>query len=482
MSINVTAASVKHEFAQGVEFKERIGLFETVAANENFFVGKQWEGVNAGGLPTPVFNFIKRVVLFTVASITGTSTKVHASPMGKSSERVAETVNTELDRLFETNNIDNLIRDLLRNAAVDGDGALFTFWDPENGVRTEVVSNTNVFFGNVNERDVERQPYIIIATREMTQTVRERLRRIGGDADGLRSDTDERGARDANLDDGDKSTVLLRMWRDDATGTIRCAETVGDAMLRRPWDTKLRRYPLVWLPWDYVQDCYHGQAMVSGLLPNQIFINKLFAMSMISLMTTAYPKIVYDRTRVARWDNRVGAAIPVTGGDVNGVAKIVEPAQISPQVSLFIDKAISYTQTFLGATPAALGDVRPDNTSAIIALQRASTVPNELTRFSLYRATEDLARVYLEFMRVCYGVRETDGGEFDFATLKDAQMTLKLDVGASSYWSEIASMQTLDNLFARGAIGLKEYLERVPEGIIPDKSALIEQMGIKMSD
>ena len=72
-------------------------------------------------------------------------------------------------------------------------------------------------------------------------------------------------------------------------------------------------------------------------------------------MTTAYPKVVYDRTRVERWDNRVGAAIGVNGGDVSGVAKIIDPAQISPQISQFIELAIRYTQNFMGATDTALG-------------------------------------------------------------------------------------------------------------------------------
>ena len=34
-------------------------------------------------------------------------------------------------------------------------------------------------------------------------------------------------------------------------------------------------FPIVWLNWDYVPDCYHGQALITGLIPNQIFINNL---------------------------------------------------------------------------------------------------------------------------------------------------------------------------------------------------------------
>ncbi|MDR3309850.1 MAG: hypothetical protein LBS90_00680 [Oscillospiraceae bacterium] len=471
MSNKVTEKSVWGEYESGLAFKEGIGLFDTVRNNENFFIGKQWEGVESGGLPTPVFNFLKRVVLHTIAGIASARTKAFAAY--QDTGETASEVNAEFDRIFETNGTDALLREMLRNAAVDGDGALFTYWDAERGVTTEVVENTRVFFGNVNERRADRQPYIIISSREQTEKVRRKLRAArSAEPDALRSEPDERGVLPPELDAGDKVTVLLRMWRDETAGTVWCCETVRGAVLREPWDTGLSRYPLVWLPWDAVHDSFHGQALVSGLIPNQIFVNKLFAMSMISLMTTAYPKIVYDRTRVAKWDNRVGAAIPVAGGDVSGVAKIIDPAHISPQIAQFIDKAISYTQTFLGATPAALGDVRPDNTSAIIALQKASSVPNELTRQSLYAAVEELARIYADFMSAYYGVRRG----FDFTKLRESGLSLKLDAGASSYWSEIASMNTVDNLFARGAITLEEYLERVPDGYIPGKAEILERL------
>ena len=55
-------------------------------------------------------------------------------------------------------------------------------------------------------------------------------------------------------------------------------------------------------------------------------------------------------------------------------------------------------------------------------------------------------------------------------------MTLKLDVGASSYYSEIAAMQTLDNLLSGGHITALQYLERIPDGYVPARRALINEM------
>ena len=251
--------------------------------------------------------------------------------------------------------------------------------------------------------------------------------------------------------------------------------------------------------WDYVQNCYHGQAAVTGLIPNQIFVNKIFAMTMISLMTTAYPKVVYDRTRIGKWDSRVGAAIGVNGGDVTNVAKAIDPAVISPQVSQFIELAISLTKEFMGATDAALGDTRPDNTSAIIALQKASSVPMELTKQELFQCIEDLGNIWLDLMRTYYGARfvEVSPSEaeqqamasigltqamgskpvlFDFSVLERIPLSLKLDVGGSAYWSEIAQMNTLDNLLMQGQISVIDYLERVPNGYISNQQELIQTL------
>ena len=63
--------------------------------------------------------------------------------------------------------------------------------------------------------------------------------------------------------------------------------------------------------------------------------------------------------------------------------------------------------------------------------------------------------------------------EFDFGVLRDVPCSIDLDAGASSYWSEIANMQTLDNLLMQGKIPTSEYLRRLPNGQITDREQLI---------
>lgn len=498
------------QFQKGLDFNSRIDLNDNVETSENFFIGRQWEGVQANGLPTPVFNFLKRIVLHQVANITSDNITMNAKPLAaapndQEMERIVSIVNEEFTALMEHNRIPNMTREYMRNAAVDGDGCTYTYWDPDavvskdirGTIRTTVIENTRVFFGNPNSRDVQAQPWIIISRRDFVKAVKKYARenKISEEnAELIRPDTDENNSLPESYVDN-RCTVLLKLWRDDETKTIWAAECTKDVVVREPWDLGIRLYPVTWLNWDYVQDSYHGQSLVTGLIPNQIFVNKCFAMSMISLMTTAYPKVVYDKTRISSWTSQVGAAIGVNGGDMNQVVKIVDPAQISPQISQFIESAVNYTQTFTGATSAALGDTRPDNTSAIIALQRAASIPSEITKQNLYQSVEDLGRIYLEFMAEYYGNRPVDvpaaqvvpelaqfAGvpsdqttlvDFDFSILKDIPMCMKLDVGASAYWSEIASVQTLDNLLMQGKIELVDYLERIPEGYISKRAELL---------
>ena len=511
-----TPELVYKRYDKGVSFNTQINLYDTVKENENFFIGKQWEGVESNGLPTPVFNFLKRVTLFQIATISSNNLSMQATPLNSTSryelgdlEQVTDVLNKQFAELFERNKIVTKVREFMRNAAVDGDGATYSWFDPDmetgqeakGGIVTEIIENTRIIFGNPNERNVQEQPYVIIPMRKQVEYVKNLAEKNGvrkDDIDSIKADSEAYDNKMDALTD-DRVSMYVYLYRDFETGTIHSYKCTQNVELEADKDTELKFYPITWMNWDYIQDCYHGQALISQLLPNQKFVNKAFAMAMISLMTTAYPKIVYDKTRIPKWDSRVGAAIGVNGGDMNSIAKIIDPAQIRPQIGQFIDLAVNYTQNFMGASDAALGDTRPDNTSAIIALQRASNAPLELVKLNMYESIEDLGRIYLDMMRVYYGTRyvqvkflskqemnnqplgmslqnEEFNKPFDFSILNEIPMSLKLDVGASSYWSEITTVQTLDNLLMQGKIELVDYLERIPEGYVSKKQELIDKL------
>ena len=101
--MKITPQSVEEEYQHGIDFNAGIDLYDTVQTNENFFVGKQWEGVKANGLPTPVFNFLKRVVLFSVSNVSTDNLKLHAKPLpssGRVPVRTLDLLSTLLNEQF----------------------------------------------------------------------------------------------------------------------------------------------------------------------------------------------------------------------------------------------------------------------------------------------------------------------------------------------------------------------------------------------
>lgn len=519
-----TCEEIIKKFDKCFAFNQQIGLYDTVKVNEDFFIGNQWEGVQSNGLPTPTFNMFKRVINFQVSTITSDNMAIRVTGMPSTSgytesqlERICEVINHQIAAIMERNKIVAKNREFLRNAAVTGDGCMHFYFDPtiENGqmvkgeIQAEVLDNLRVMFGNPNCRDVQRQPFIILSRRELVEDVKwriEDLKEMGredgetytkvSDPEDIQPDSEKfQNEYDSYTDD--KVTVLTYYFRNRETKTIWCIETTEKQIIREAYDTELSLYPLVWINWDYIRDCYHGQAMVTGLLSNQKFINKMFAMVGISQITMAFPKYVYDRTRIKNWSGDVGVAIGVNG-NVDNVAKVIEGAPVNPQIAQFLEMAFDKTHSLLGASDVAMGDSRPDNTSAIIALQRAANTPMELTKQQDYQCMEDACRIWIDMMAVNYGIRMVEvnmdmdkPGEqplgmqlptqtflepFDFSVLKNIQLSIKQDVGASSYWSEMANVQTLENLMMNDRIETVDFLERLPSGYLVKKQELIDKM------
>lgn len=384
-----TCEEILKKFENGYNFNQQIGLYDKVKVNEDFFIGNQWEGVESNGLPTPTYNMFKRVINFQVSTITSDNMAIQVVGMpsvsiytAKQLEKICEIINHQIAAIMERNKIVAKNREFLRNAAVTGDGCMHFYFDPtiENGqmvkgeIQAEVLDNLRVMFGNPNSRDVQKQPYIIISKRELVEDVQwriEGLKEMGredketytkANPDEIMADS-EKFQNDYDSYTDDKVTVLTYYFRNRETNTIWAIEATEKQIIREAYDTGYSLYPLIWINWDYIRDCYHGQAMVTGLLSNQKFINKMFALVGISLLTTAFPKYVYDRTKIRNWSGDVGSAIGVSG-NVNDVAKVIEGASVSPQIAQFIEMSFDKTHSLLGASDVAMGDSRPDNTSA----------------------------------------------------------------------------------------------------------------------
>lgn len=173
--------------------------------------------------------------------------------------------------------------------------------------------------------------------------------------------------------------------------------------------------------------------------------------------------------------------------DVAGAIRHVQPPIFQSQYFQNIGEMATSTLSDSGANDAALGNIRPDNATAIIQMREAALQPLQIYQNRFYDFIEQLARIWADFWINLYGSRMlrtvtkegTNYIPFDGDRYKNLVITARIDVGAATLWSEAVVISTLDNLLERQLINFSQYLDRMPAGIIPDVTGLKEDLQIQ---
>ncbi len=490
---------------KGREYNRQIGLYDTVNRNERFYRGDQWAGVEKSDLPTPVFNLFKRVINYFVSTIMSQKMSFHFSAEGMCLEnaqkrRVVDDACSLLTRYanyrYEKDKLDKLLTEGLLDAAITGDCFLYVYWDPSKKTAqgfkgdfvTCLVDSTQVFFGDVNSSCVEEQPYILLTGRELVTRLREEARESGASPEEVEKILPDEDVIEQSGDfgkrelAGTKASYVIKLYKKD--GTVRFRKSCRNTVISPERDTGLQLYPVVLMNWERVKNSYHGQAVATGLVDNQLYINKAFAMVMKHMMDVSFSKVMYNANLIDEWTGEIGEAVAVNGPVENAVLRM-EPGSMQAGFLEVIQMTMNVTKELMGATDAALGNVNPENTSAIIALQQTSAVPLELQRKALYSALEHLGMIWLDFMFHYYDSSrvmlfrekgELLGGTLPLEEMKNMIFSCTSQVGASSHWSELAQVATLDKLLSSRIIRFSQYLERLPDGYIGKKEELLDEV------
>jgi hypothetical protein len=510
-------------YKQGIDFKNRLNLFATTNRNERFYAGHHWDGADTG-LPQVRLNVTKRIVNWKVAQVMSDMLTMQFSAENSANYDPANPEKMEqlkgVARLFtdyskttwERLKQDALNEQGLLDAALSGDAVAYFYWDESinaghnvmGDIAEELIDNVCYFPGNTseprpNDKNGPLQPYIILSFRKLVKDVKEEARKNGlgeEEINRIVADNDtqyragDRARKEPNAE-GDLApcTVLLKMWVDK--GAIWARKSVQAVVIRKDWNTGLHRYPVAVMNWIPRKNSCHGEAEATELIPNNIAINKLMATMILWTMLNAYPKPVYDVSRIPSWSNDITKAIPVDG-DVTGAATYLYPQGLPASVQALFELLVQTTKDTAGANETALGDDSITRTAAgIIALQKASTIPLATHKRRFAQWIEDIGLIWLDYWLTKYNVPrlltverpspETGKDEpvqipFDGSQYSEAAFSLKIDVGASTQWSEVASIQTLDNLLEKQLITFKQYLERIYNGLIPDREGLIDEI------
>lgn len=518
-----------------IEYIEKQGIRRKNEKCIDFYEGYQWQNEAPEGMPQPQLNILKPTVDFKVATVLRSGMSINYSNMEYEDEEVAaftELISTKLNdfarKTWEQNNMDTHLWELCRSACVCGGSALYSYWDGDQ-VKVELKDNVEVLVADEQQTDIQKQKFVIIPYRRMVSEVREEAKANGVSADKIKSIVPDDEDLSKQLGDGKeeidyvseeygKTLVLLFMWKKDGVVWFRKATRHVDVL--KPTKSYQELYPVAYLPWNKKKGSFRGKGDVEEWIPNQVEINCTLARQAVSIMNYAFPKQVFDETRVDNPQDlaTVGTAISVRGG-VDDVLKAVAymPMQsMSPDVRNYINDLINQTQMFAGKDATA--DTKPDHASgtAILAVQDANALPLSMQTASVKKFVEDIGRVWWDIWQAtateeglkftyesvekmpkydAYG-NEMVGDDGQAATedatiwrmgliptamLERMKLTVKVDVSPQTTFSKYAVEQNLSSLLTAGIISFDEYVDALPDDSVMPKDKLekiVEQRAV----
>lgn len=497
--VEIKETEVWDLYRRSVNYCRRMSMYSDTDKNYNFYNGNHWEGLIVKGIEPVQYNFIKPIVKYKVGTINSNLWAINYSSENFENKefrsyaaKVCELLNKRAKRIWEKDNLDKKIRDVSKDSAINDEGIMYVYWNTEDEMPVnEVLNKNDVYYGNENDQEIQKQPYIIVKQRMAVSEAQEFARANGVSEENVRliigdKDNLEEAGRLAREEKDDMVTLVTKFYKKD--GTIHFAQATKYVDISEDKNTGYKYYPIAHMVWEEKKGSARGEGEVRHLIPNQLETNKTAMRRLITVKNTAYPQKVVNIEKIANPSalNEVGAIIKTKGGmTVDDVAKVfanIPPSQMSPDVKVLQEELIQSTRELAGAGDIATGDVDPESASgrAILAVQQAAQQPLVEQLGALKSFVEDIARIWLDMITVnaAEGINleeevtdPTTGEEYiqlirvDKVTLNELKASVKVDITPKGVFDKYAQEMSIENLLMNGLFSvqrlpeLKAYLE-----------------------
>lgn len=502
-------------YSEAQSYARLIGMYSDTDRNFRMYNGNQWEGVKVKDVELVQLNFIKPIVKFKVGTINQNLWAINFSAENfenpefmPTAVKVCELLNKKAAKIWERNNMDYYIRVLSKIAAINDEAVAYFYYDKkENMPILEVLAKNDIYYGNENDDNIEKQPYIIIKQRMPVINARDLAAKYQVPSDQINlivgdMETSEESGESAKYEKDDMVTVLTKLYKKD--GKLYYSKATRFVELKKETNTLLELYPVAHLPWEPKEGSARGEGEVRNLIPNQLEVNKTLMRRALVTKNTAYPQKAVNVDNLQNPDaiNKVGGILKFKGkevSDINKVFSISNPAQMSTDVKQLQQDLIDTTRALAGASESATGEVKPDEASgkAILAVQQASQLPLVEQIGTLKNFVESIARIWLNMiitynqngMKLEETVTDSTTGQeitqlvdIPASVMQELKASVKVDVTPTSAYDRFAQEVSLENLLKGGwfspqLIGqLKMYVKALPDNSTMPKQKILEMI------
>ena len=494
------------EYQKGVMYNRSKGLYTNTEKNYNFYHGKQWENANLGGIQPMIYNIIKPIVKYKLGVIYQNHYEIVFNPNtyatieeGRQLANLCKALNKHIARTWELQQADKRIRESTKDACINDEGIVHTFYDENsNQTKIEVIDKNNVCYGNENNPNIQEQPYIIITYRMPVSKAKEIAEANGINEETIKlilpdGETTEQAGYNSTTDEvNPMCLILLKYYKKD--GVVHYTRGTKYVTLEKDISTEMGLYPIAHYNWEEQKGSARGIGAVNCIIPNQIEINKIEARRCLAVKMGAFPKLVYNSGLIENASslNKVGTTIEVTGGatvdDVKKAVGYIYPSSMSNDANNLAEQMKSNTRELEGAGDVATGNVDPTQASgkAILAVQQANQQPlsEQVDNFKSF--VEDIARIWYEIWKTYYVegldilVEEKDAegniveepAKITYEQLTALEPNIKVDITPRSPYDRYAEEQSLENLYMSDKITFDEYIDALPDTSAMPKNRL----------
>lgn len=465
------AQKIKKQFEACQRFKEAKGILRDARRSIDFYEGRQW-GDFKGKLPfeKPRVNIIQNIVDGKVASINQKVFKINY--VVDNDQTSTNKVTNFTDYQLKEMDIEGLNMRSSYDALIKGTAVLYSFWNEdkigtmgnvEGAVETVLIDVKDVAVSNPNEKDIQKQEWIIFRSRESVEYIKdccEDLTKEEKDKWIHSKPYETPYSNDFEQDDEEMCFSYLKMFRQDGEiyfekstdnflyqearslnpllmkEAIKRKKTKVDEtdkplyeeepVNRRTMDTvepsdeltheemmankyKANQYPVVIYSFIERDNCIFGLSLVEQLIPVQKLVNQLIATNVLTAVKSAMPTLIVKEGALGTANIDLskpnGVIIDRSGYGVSDAIKVLNAGTIPTTHYELAQSMINLTKDVYRANDI-LNDGRAISANmsgvAISQLTQIRDMPIAQYQQTLSRAIGRLGRILEMFYKLFY--------------------------------------------------------------------------------